>query len=448
MDGKLVHELSCPSHKSELDLWAIPPTNVAIRRKYEVEYRPISVISGDPSVIQFVIPGSVENYIDLDETELYVKLKISVKDKETVLKPSQWPGKVSVVNNLLHSLFQKIELKTSNAPLTVPNNYYAYRAYLEKLLGESTLSASTHLYTEGYTNDDFIVISGDTNSGRRVALNTERIKQFKEDGSDGLIELMGRLHLDLSQQEKLIIGGLDLMFSLFPHKPTFYLHCAADTYNINVSFEEVLLYVKHANVYPPILAVHEKALRTSPAKYPIARREIKTWCLAKGVQNAPLNNVFSGTLPRRIFLCMTSNTAENGSYTTNPFFFDHFDLEYARCSRGDEEFPAIAYRPEFDKKSWVREYRALFRGINQLNCRPCCPITYNKYGDGYTILVFNLAPDYADGCSGHFSLVKNGSINIDLHFKKALPTAVTVLLFAEYDNIIEIDHDRNIKTEF
>ena len=92
MDGKLVHELSCPSHKSELDLWAIPPTNVAIRRKYEVEYRPISVISGDPSVIQFVIPGSVENYIDLDETELYVKLKISVKERDTVLKPSGWSG--------------------------------------------------------------------------------------------------------------------------------------------------------------------------------------------------------------------------------------------------------------------------------------------------------------------------------------------------------------------
>src|SRR2546426_1111434 len=45
MDGKLVHELSWPSHKSELDLWAIPPTNVAIRRKYEVEYQHVANIT-------------------------------------------------------------------------------------------------------------------------------------------------------------------------------------------------------------------------------------------------------------------------------------------------------------------------------------------------------------------------------------------------------------------
>ena len=136
--------------------------------------------------IQFVIPGSVENYIDLDETELYVKLKISVSEGGAPLKPSLWSGKVSVVNNLLHSLFQKIELKTHNAPLTVLNNFYAYRAYLEKLLGESTLSAATHLYTECFTNEKYQVTAGDT--GRKVALDMDRIRHFREEDNEGIIE--------------------------------------------------------------------------------------------------------------------------------------------------------------------------------------------------------------------------------------------------------------------
>src|SRR5256885_9435821 len=96
------------------------------------------------------------------------------------------PGKQSNnVNKLLHSLFHKIEVKTNNAALTVPNNFYPYRAYLEKVLGESPLSAATHVYTDCYTNEEYTLTSGEGHLGRNVALNTERIKQLRDEDNDG-----------------------------------------------------------------------------------------------------------------------------------------------------------------------------------------------------------------------------------------------------------------------
>jgi len=42
----------------------------------------------------------------------------------------------------------------------------------------------------------------------------------------------------------------------------------------------------------------------------------------------------------------------------------------------------------------------------------------------------------------------SGDIRIDLKFAKALPEAVTCLLYLEYDNAIQIDLARIVSTDF
>ena len=43
---------------------------------------------------------------------------------------------------------------------------------------------------------------------------------------------------------------------------------------------------------------------------------------------------------------------------------------------------------------------------------------------------------------------KEGSLNIDLIFKKALPRTINVIVYAEYDAVIEIDNNRNVIKDF
>lgn len=73
-----------------------------------------------------------------------------------------------------------------------------------------------------------------------------------------------------------------------------------------------------------------------------------------------------------------------------------------------------------------------------------------EYAKGKTINGFNFAPDLSHGCG----LVENvnpsnhGTLRGYLRFKKALPGVIDVILFCEYDNMIEIDKERNVCCDF
>ena len=64
-----VHPQSCECTKSELDLFIVPPTQAT---GTFVEYNSIAKISqGTP--IEFSITGAGQDYLDLSNTQLYVR---------------------------------------------------------------------------------------------------------------------------------------------------------------------------------------------------------------------------------------------------------------------------------------------------------------------------------------------------------------------------------------
>ena len=63
------------------------------------------------------------------------------------------------------------------------------------------------------------------------------------------------------------------------------------------------------------------------------------------------------------------------------------------------------------------------------------------YSEGYTIIVADLTPfDIGD----NYDLKAEGTLSIDLVFKSPLPATINVLVYAEYDNAIDIDCNRNV----
>src|SRR5207244_2974064 len=134
--------------KSELDIFSVPPTQTSIESGSYVEYNPISSIN-DGSPIEFVISGTGQDYIDLANTQLYVKLDVRQADNTPIVADSQ----VGPVNLLLHSLFSEVDVKLNDVLITSTNNTYAYRAYLETLLTYGSESKSTQLSSSLYCKD-------------------------------------------------------------------------------------------------------------------------------------------------------------------------------------------------------------------------------------------------------------------------------------------------------
>ena len=138
---------------SELDLFTIPPVQKSIERSYEVQYRPISSLDST-KIIEFTIPTAKDEYILLHETYLYFKLQTQlIKGENIALTGVDWES-VTPANNLLHSMIKSVELEIGGKEVTMANSTYAYRAYLENLLGFSKDAKESHLSTCLWMDND------------------------------------------------------------------------------------------------------------------------------------------------------------------------------------------------------------------------------------------------------------------------------------------------------
>jgi hypothetical protein len=69
-----------------------------------------------------------------------------------------------------------------------------------------------------------------------------------------------------------------------------------------------------------------------------------------------------------------------------------------------------------------------------------------EYPNGYCLYAFDLTPDLCEG--GHFNLLKQGSVRLALRFSEPLAAAVTVIAYAEFENILEINSQRSVVFDY
>ena len=70
-------------------------------------------------------------------------------------------------------------------------------------------------------------------------------------------------------------------------------------------------------------------------------------------------------------------------------------------------------------------------------------ISQEQYKDGCALFVFDLTPRM-DSSEVGFELIKHGNIRIEIHFATAAARTLTVIVFAEQNNLLEIDQGRNV----
>ena len=434
-----VHDSSCECNKSELDLFTLPPTQTAIESSQWVEYRPISSLSGGAPV-QFVVMGSGEEYMDLSETYLQVTAKITKPSGANLVTTATAPetgadAGVGPVNNWLHSLFSQVDVSLNERLVTSSTNTYAYRAYLETLLSygpdakESHLTASMwYKDTSGHMDD-----TADANAGF-----VARRKHIKDSST---VTLIGRPHLDICFQDRLLLNGVDFKMRLIRSKDTF---CVMGAGKVEIS--DISLFVRKVKVHSSIQLGHINALNKTSAKYPIRRVETKVFSIPKGNLSANQENLFLGQLPKRVVIGLVENTAFSGDSSKNPFNFKHFSADFLALYLDGVQIPSKPLQPDFDNNLYTRSYVSLFTGTGLMSQDQGNHISWEDYGKGYTLFAFDLTPDLSDG--GHFNVIKQGNLRLELHFQAQLEESVNAIVYAEFDNVIEIDKARNVVFDY
>ena len=124
----MMHRESCVCGMDSLELFQVPPTNIALEDSKWIEYYPVSsTLNSDTAPIEFEIKGQGDEYVDLSQTYVQLVCKFT-KDNGgdlTGVNSSSTP-----VNNIIHSLFSEIDLSLNGKVITPGTDTYPYKAYL------------------------------------------------------------------------------------------------------------------------------------------------------------------------------------------------------------------------------------------------------------------------------------------------------------------------------
>lgn len=409
--------------KSELDLFKPRHVQTSILKTEEISYKPLTSLENQ-SVIEFSCQGHGDTYLDLASINL--RLKIQVTKSDGGLYKAADADQPGIANNILSSLFRQVNVSLNGKSVNSSDGNYSYRAYLETLLNFGGDANSTHLELVGWNMN---------NDARNSALK-----------NSGVVELYGKLHVDMLNQPLLLLNNVNLRITLTLNKPEFFLITTTANKPKDNSIAKVLdaaLYVKHCTINPNVLIAHHKTLERTNAKYHYKRCEVKSFTVGKG-NSINLDNIVLGQLPTSLIFLMVDNDAYTGTKDKDPFEFKHNKINSFSLYVNGTPMPNETIVTNFTAGSqYARAYASIFSATGLLNTAQGNLVTQEKFRNGSFLIACDLTPDLS-GVDSTSSLLNQGNIRLEARFDNPLETTITCLVFLEYDATLEIDKNRNV----
>ena len=184
------HAQSCECAKSELDLFTVPATQTSIESGRWIEYNPISGLA-DGVPIEFVVGGSGQDYIDLINTQLYVRAEITQGNGQAIDNTHH----VAPINLLLHSLFSEVDVKLNDTLISSTNNTYPYRAYIETLLSYGPSAKHSQLTSAMFYKDSATKMDDTNPLAANANAGLKKRHSFFTNG--GIVDMLGCIHSDI-----------------------------------------------------------------------------------------------------------------------------------------------------------------------------------------------------------------------------------------------------------
>lgn len=130
-----------------LNLFSVPPNQVAVQGHYYEDLRPVSQFQQTPLEFETNLQG--DTYTDLSKSKLFLKVRILKADgsrlDETV--------KVSPVNLFFHALFKQVDVYLNRTLVSSSGDTYALKAYLKTLFNSTGDEKSTILQGQLFYRD-------------------------------------------------------------------------------------------------------------------------------------------------------------------------------------------------------------------------------------------------------------------------------------------------------
>ena len=434
---------------SQLDLLSLPSTQSVLNHGVWTEI----TAEGDyhtGSVI-FKINGD-DNYLDLSENELILKVSIRKEDAGDSTKSSPLIGndKIGPINNFVSSMFSQCQVSIGGKEVENSNETYPYRAYIENLTNYDHGAKNSWLQTELFYKDD---------AGRFDHINLEVIPEVKDNNyvvtqhaiqpnsgfikrrkifqTAQIVELKGKLHSNIFNINRYILSKTNIEVTLSRSKAAFCLFGEESTDKFKIYIHRAKLRVRKIEVNASIANKINTALETKNALYPYKHVEIRSATISKDDQEVEIKNIHDGIVPNLMIVAMADTDAVNGKHNKNPFNFKHYNVIEMSPQVGGINMPySNPLKFDFEKGNYCEGYNTLFKGIAEFPN----DINYSEYSRGYSLFAFKFTPDLCN--NSHFNDSVSGKLTLNIKFKENLKQPVTLITYMEFDNVLQLTKGR------
>ncbi|XP_061165007.1 uncharacterized protein F54H12.2-like [Saccostrea echinata] len=409
------------NHMDQLSIFEPPPMDTTIQTREWVEFRPINQIS-EYSAVEFNIPPLSTGYMDLKNSRLKIKIRILNKSNSPVSEEDP----VALSNLPLHTIFSQVDTSLQQTPVSQLGTNYPYKAYIDTLL-----STSAENYDVRFSQLFFKDTSDPDDADPIKGVNIGLFQRYQYTKSGKLVDLEGPLHVDVFEQQRLILNGVALSLKLWPSKDPFRLMCASGgDYKIQIVDVSFKLCIQRHN--PALIMAHLKMFEKSPAIYPYLSSNLKIASITKGEFAFTMDDVFQGEVPSTLVVGLVSSSAFSGDYKKSPYNFQHFDCNFVGFYVDGQSFPSKPLQPNYDTQTYLEAYQTLVEGRETIH------VEREDYIYGNALYVLNINP-YID-----FNTKRKGHCRLELKFAVPLPESVTVILNAKFPQVLLIDQSRSI----
>jgi hypothetical protein len=266
------------------------------------------------------------------------------------------------------------------------------------------------------------------------------------------MELIGKISSAIFFQPKVIPTQMSMRVTLKLNPPEVYMmyDTGGTGQKYDIEIEEAKMMVQKVTVVPGLRqAYNDLLLEDNPIPYFLKTPYVTHYGIEKSVSQFMKDNLFLGQMPKRIVLGMVSTEAFHGKTNLNPFNFQHFGLVEVCLYMDGMPYPRPSIKLDVEENRTAEAYHHFLSSLNGVYSRFVPNITLKEYLSGYFLISYNMAPDQSAGSTHPGSLLNaHSNIRLEMRFKQPLEQSVTLLVYYEYEHLMEIQTDRRVSMDF
>ena len=279
------------------------------------------------------------------------------------------------------------------------------------------------LHGEGYHYEEF------SDKNMEVTLSelffTRRMKMLSRPND---LMLYGKLGVDFFCTSEFVYPNREIRLRLIRVKPSFYM--ISDNTNLSPGIVDCSLYTRRIALNDDFHKRRVDMFAYTSMEFNYLETLQKTSIIPARENQFIQENIFNNAPIRLVAIAMNTNSAFTGSFTGNPFWYQHFDLRQIRILRGGQ--PIL----DFDTSDIFRLYVTTMEATNFQDAIPS--ILLDDFKDHY-VLVFELASmqDATENCQ--YPELVGETLRLELNLTQPLENVTELIVLGEQMSSVAAD---------